>query len=158
MKGIYQVAILVTSMVMVTPAWANTPHEGGTSAHTTAGSGSGARHVRGTPTDPAVQERIRAVRADYRGKREQLVGELKTQATNLRNLERARPRDNAAITEARSQVKSTREQIKLITKQEQTEIAKVLAEAAKTKTKPAGSGTAATHRPATHHAKAPSTH
>jgi Spy/CpxP family protein refolding chaperone len=130
MKVIYGLAVVVSSMLLGVSAMAGTPPQGqhGTSSSPT--HAAPATHTtHSSAADTATKEKLKAIRDGYREKRDKLEAELKTERANLRKLEAAHPQDKAAVTEARSQVASTRKELREARKAEQAEIAKVLTEA-----------------------------
>ena len=128
MKVIHGVVFVAASMLLAASAEAGSPHHGqpahrSAPAHAT----TPANHpVHVKLMDPATKERLHAVRTEYREKRAKLEAQLKTEQANVKNLERARPRDASAVNEAHSQVKSTLGELRATWKQEQSEITKVL--------------------------------
>ncbi len=131
MKVIHSVVLVASSILLSMSAMAGTPAHGQPSHDTaTAHTATAGKHnSHASPVDAATQEKVDAIKAQYREKIDALDAQLKSEQGNLKTLEHAHPRDASAVKQARSQVASTRAELRALRKQEHAEIAKVLAEA-----------------------------
>lgn len=132
MKVIHSVVFVAASILLAATAMAGTPKHG-QPAHGSAPANTAtpAKHpVHLNPVAAATKEKLDAIKAEYGEKRTPLEAELKTEQGNLKKLEHARPRDESAVKQARTELTATRAKLRELRKQEHAEIAKVLAEAA----------------------------